>query len=605
MLFSSENNCNSNIETIIKDKITLSNNNINNKLINTNLNNNYNLNQSLTSKLDKQNNFKFNQNANYLQNQLWLRSPCRTNLNNVDRLQFPFETENAKELIQQKILDNAIIAQKIKEQNQELAHFLANIDEKIQINNKDQELAHFLANIDEKIQINNEDQENKNNVLLSPIDLELLSKNSSNLLLENSVNVNVNNNSYINQNVNVNNNSYINPNVTINPLVTPEQSIINEDTLLLNSSIYSPESISGNKFLLNSNDKKNNETLNLEDILNGNQNTFLTTSNAIPYIPSPETTTANTLPYMPTPETTTDNTFPYMPTPETTILSSPLTNNIVSSPESNILSSPELYDNFNISFPEYNINNSSNVMNNFTIDNYLINQEIMKIQQENLMNSKLFDNNLFENVQTPVESNTLVDNLLASSTESTPELINQPLEISEADVLKNLEEDSDNGKECNSKRKIEFEFDEVESKKKKSKKESVINEGKPFIYVITESDDENENENSGSDDDSQKKKKYKKKYYVCSVCNHKSKRHYNVEVHLKTHEKNRPRPFECEKCKKSFCRFHDLERHKIIHKEKMFTCDLCGKKFGRLDSLKRHIGCKTCVKRQQSIKNEM
>ena len=45
-------------------------------------------------------------------------------LNNVDHVQFPFETENAKKkLIQQKILDNVIIAQKIKEQNQELAHF--------------------------------------------------------------------------------------------------------------------------------------------------------------------------------------------------------------------------------------------------------------------------------------------------------------------------------------------------------------------------------------------------------------------------------------------------------------------------------------------------
>jgi len=46
-------------------------------------------------------------------------------LNNVDHVQFPFETENAKKLIQQKILDNVIIAQKIKEQNQELAHFFS------------------------------------------------------------------------------------------------------------------------------------------------------------------------------------------------------------------------------------------------------------------------------------------------------------------------------------------------------------------------------------------------------------------------------------------------------------------------------------------------
>ncbi|ORX44995.1 hypothetical protein BCR36DRAFT_245660, partial [Piromyces finnis] len=77
--------------------------------------------------------------------------------------------------------------------------------------------------------------------------------------------------------------------------------------------------------------------------------------------------------------------------------------------------------------------------------------------------------------------------------------------------------------------------------------------------------------------------------YVCSVCSYKSKRHYNVEVHLKIHEKNRPRPFECDVCKKCFCRAHDLERHKVIHQEKMYECELCGKKFGRLDSLKRHV----------------
>jgi hypothetical protein len=47
-------------------------------------------------KIRQTNNFKFNQNANHLQNQLWLRSHCRTDPNNVDHVQFPFETENAK-----------------------------------------------------------------------------------------------------------------------------------------------------------------------------------------------------------------------------------------------------------------------------------------------------------------------------------------------------------------------------------------------------------------------------------------------------------------------------------------------------------------------------
>jgi len=48
---------------------------------------------------------------------------------------------------------------------------------------KNQELAYFLANIDEKGKIN-EEIENKNSVLLSPIDLDLISNNSSNLLLK-------------------------------------------------------------------------------------------------------------------------------------------------------------------------------------------------------------------------------------------------------------------------------------------------------------------------------------------------------------------------------------------------------------------------------------
>ena len=70
-----------------------------------------------------------------------------------------------KKLIQQKILDNVIIAQKIKEQNQELAHF-------------------FFLQILMKKRKKNEELENKNNILLSPIDLDLISNNSSNLLLK-------------------------------------------------------------------------------------------------------------------------------------------------------------------------------------------------------------------------------------------------------------------------------------------------------------------------------------------------------------------------------------------------------------------------------------
>ncbi|KAG4097428.1 hypothetical protein H8356DRAFT_1425500 [Neocallimastix lanati (nom. inval.)] len=78
------------------------------------------------------NNFKFNQNANHLQNQLWLRSHYQRTKSRISS---------------------------------------------------------FLANIDEKGKIN-EEIENKNNVLLSPIDLDLISNNSSNLLLKKIVPIN-------------------------------------------------------------------------------------------------------------------------------------------------------------------------------------------------------------------------------------------------------------------------------------------------------------------------------------------------------------------------------------------------------------------------------
>jgi len=548
MLFSSENNCsNTSIETIIKDKITLIDNN-NNNLINSNLNNtsnliNLQLTSNLLSKLDKQN-FKFNQNANcFIPSSLWPRSPSRTDLDPVNSvLLSPLEKESTKELIQQKIIDNALIAQKINEQNQELVHYLENINEN-----------------QNKI---NEKQDIKNNVLLSPIDLELLSKNSNSLLLGNGVNVN--------------NNDIYTPNMSINSLVPPEQNVINDNSLFLNSNVYSPKSQSAEELAYTSMNKSN-EIMNLGNLLNGSPNAFLATNN--------------------------NQTVPFMSTPETTILSSPLTNSFISSPETNILSSPELYDNLSFTSPELNLNNNSSIINESAIDNFIINNEILKLQQESIIN-----NNILESITNHVPTNTLFDNnLVVSSPETSPELLNQQINLSELsynDIQSNV------SKEENGKRKYELEEDdndekEVENIRKKSKKDNVINEGKPFIYVITESDDEEEKEVSGSEDDGQKKKKYKKKYYVCSVCNHKSKRHYNIEVHLKTHEKNRPRPYECEICKKSFCRSHDLERHKVIHQEKMFTCELCGKKFGRLDSLKRHVGCKTCIKRQQLLKNEM
>jgi len=567
MLFSSNNNCNnSSIETIIKDKITLIDNNNNNNLINLNLTSN--LNNTLTN-LNNLSNLSLNnkplnnnENATILRNSICSKSSS-SGQDFDPVLVSPLEKANAKEIIQQKIIDNVYITQKINKENQELAKYLVNFDEN-----------------DIKIK----EQSAKNNVLLSPIDLDLISNNSNDIIFNNGLTTN---------------GAYATPNLSVNPFIptTPEQ-----NDIFLNSNMYSPES---------QNDElpypPSNDLMSLENILNNSPSTFIAaTANAATTAANGTAANVNTIGSV-------------LSTPESSLLSSPLNNTIISSPETNILSSPELFDTLS---PELNIHNNV-TLNDLTFEEYLLHQEIIKMQQEALMNSNLMNN--VENQVSPC-SLFMGNNSLVASPVVTNELLNNTLEplpleeipsieeIPSLEVVPSLEEVAFTNKQ-NSKRKFEeFEEEKEENDEtkenngeeeleiKKAKKDSIINEGKPFIYVITESDDE---EDCSSEDDNQRKKKYKKKYYVCSVCNHKSKRHYNVEVHLKTHEKNRPRPFTCEVCQKCFCRSHDLERHKIIHQEKMFSCELCGKKFGRLDSLKRHVGCKTCIKRQQLLKNEM
>lgn len=551
MLFSSENNCNNSIETIIKDKITLiDNNSNNNNLINFNLTSNLNtlnnLNElnklSLTNKT-----FNNNENANYLQQSICsISSPSitRPDLAVNPLLLSPLDKENAKEIIQQKILDNVYITQKINEVNQELVNYLTNIKE---------------------------DENKRDNVLLSPIDFDLISNNSNNLLLNNGI---------------VTNDVYPTPNLSVNQITSSPES----NGLYLDPMVYSSPSQSGEETLTF---PPSNELTTLENIIQNSPNALLANSTTLPSIIS---------------------------TPNSQILSSPLNNSFISSPaltnthitspESNTLSSPELYDTMS---PELNLNKAT--FNDLTVEEYLHNQEILKLQQEALMKSVL-------NTETQMPSNILMDQSFISSPEDTQGLLSNtldslPLNLENiSEIINELvpEEPSkeilpeEPIKEQIQKRKFEElsdddEEEEEEESNKKSKKENVINEGKPFIYVVTESDDEDD-ETTNSEEDGQKKKKYKKKYYVCSVCNHKSKRHYNVEVHLKTHEKNRPKPFVCDICNKSFCRIHVLERHKITHQEKMYSCELCGKKFGRLDSLKRHVGCKTCVKKQKLLNNE-
>ncbi|KAK3841726.1 MAG: hypothetical protein J3R72DRAFT_368871 [Linnemannia gamsii] len=84
--------------------------------------------------------------------------------------------------------------------------------------------------------------------------------------------------------------------------------------------------------------------------------------------------------------------------------------------------------------------------------------------------------------------------------------------------------------------------------------------------------------------------------YKCFECGKTFSRPFNLRSHRDTHSGFRP--FECphkdkngNKCKWSFARRHDLERHIISKhtKGKNFQCRTCGVECTRSDAFKRHL----------------
>ena len=71
------------------------------------------------------------------------------------------------------------------------------------------------------------------------------------------------------------------------------------------------------------------------------------------------------------------------------------------------------------------------------------------------------------------------------------------------------------------------------------------------------------------------------------MCNTDSRVKGNLARHTKTH--GIKRSFQCDACKREFCRSSGLERHARVHTgEHPFQCDLCKRKFTTAGNLKRH-----------------
>ena len=80
-----------------------------------------------------------------------------------------------------------------------------------------------------------------------------------------------------------------------------------------------------------------------------------------------------------------------------------------------------------------------------------------------------------------------------------------------------------------------------------------------------------------------------KRLLSCEVCGKKSKKRSNLERHMRVHDGERP--YDCEKCYKSFKYPGCLKDHMISwhSSDKQFSSEKCLKPFRKKASLKKHI----------------
>lgn len=92
----------------------------------------------------------------------------------------------------------------------------------------------------------------------------------------------------------------------------------------------------------------------------------------------------------------------------------------------------------------------------------------------------------------------------------------------------------------------------------------------------------------------------------CHQCKFVFRDHTSLDLHVK--KQHSERPFQCDKCERSYTQKNNLNRHKQNHHENpgSFICGICDKAFNRKDLLDRHMGrhtenrgvqCSECEKR--------
>ncbi|ORZ20316.1 hypothetical protein BCR42DRAFT_369947 [Absidia repens] len=125
----------------------------------------------------------------------------------------------------------------------------------------------------------------------------------------------------------------------------------------------------------------------------------------------------------------------------------------------------------------------------------------------------------------------------------------------------------------------------------KNKRKRINSEGQPTENHQNDDDEDGDNKNNKRQSANKTQKiDRNEKRYGCPICRRKFSRRYNLNTHIRTHNVNRIKEFECDVCGFGFDRKHDRDRHMVsVHRgERDYSCNQCAATFCRRDALARH-----------------